>query len=86
MEPHQHVRAELGQGGQARVVRAQAAIALHLPERVAMQRQLREYHQVGALGGGSADAIAYALEVRSHLTEGTVHLSHSDSRHRSRSL
>jgi len=67
MEPHQDVCAGQGQAGQAWVIGAQAGIAFHLPQRVAMQRQFREHHQVETLGGGAPDhAVRLLLDWRRH--------------------
>ena len=81
VEPHQHVRARVGEARQARVTRFYRTVTLHLTERVAVQRQLREHDQVGTLFGGLADPGACVLEVRLDLPECTVHLCQRNSHH-----
>src|SRR5215468_1694867 len=56
-------------------------ITFRLSQRVAVQRQLREHHQVSALDGGIANPVAGLLKVGIDVTKGTVHLGHRDPRH-----
>src|SRR5262249_24224548 len=56
-------------------------ITFRLSQRVAVQRQLREHHQVSALGGGITNPVAGLLKVAIDVPKATVHLGHRDPRH-----
>ncbi len=74
MEPDQDVSAWRGQFGQARIVGRQRAIAVHLPQRITVQRQLGKDDQVSALADGRADVVSRLFKVGRNIPERNVGL------------